>query len=91
MNKSLFDQLSTVERESLAVLLGCKEDSGLRNYLRDMPAIEGEFKLGDVVIAYCNFIINMVNDQTKDDSKLSQCPLHTQAADAVYHPLTYRR
>ena len=53
MTRNLFDQLSQPGIEAAAGLLGFdKSSAGFRNYLRELPAFDGDFTIGDVVRAY---------------------------------------
>ena len=55
--KTLFGQLSDVERSAVATLIGFdRESAGYRNNLREIPALPVGFRLRDAVVAYAQFI-----------------------------------
>ena len=51
--KTLFDQLTATELDSIALLVGFpRSGPGLKNVLREIEALPLDFKLGDAVVAF---------------------------------------
>ena len=64
MHKTLYDQLTPLNRDILATLLGFGSDPGRGNRtgftcnLRDMSPIPNGWTYGDLLKAYCNHLTN---------------------------------
>lgn len=50
--KTLFDQLSDSDRNFASALIGCTDTASFRLTLREIEALEGDFVMGDVAIAW---------------------------------------
>ena len=60
--QNLYEQLTAQEIEALASILGFSQvGAGFRTYLRDIPPLPENFKMGDVLQAYLDAVQAMLN------------------------------
>ena len=58
--KNLYEQLSIIDQSVIAGMLGFKSSSmGFKHNLMLIPAITGKWSYGDVLTAYCNYLISV--------------------------------
>ena len=66
--KNLYEQLSIIDQNVVAGMLGFKGSSmGFKHNLMLIPAIKGEWGYGDVLTAYCNYLISVSKKITAQD------------------------
>lgn len=56
---NLFEQLTSVERQGVAQILGFEESAGFRINLREMPPVENK-TMGEIAEIYCERLISQI-------------------------------
>jgi hypothetical protein len=66
MKYNLYDQLSNLERESVAAILGFNFTApGFNGFLREIPEFTETFCIGDAVDAYLKFMVDRMEKLRK--------------------------